>query len=390
MLAEAINTDSTYKVPLTKVLEINVHPNADALELATVYGFQVVVKKGSYKAGDTVIYIPVDSILSERLEAILFPMVPNADGLLVPPKIKLHHRRVRQIRIRKFPSQGMLVSPKDIESIVNPKFLTLEQDLQTILDVQKYEPPEKGAAQTIGKPNSRRKLAHPDFHSYNGLGNIKWFPNLFTEGEMIVVQEKLHGTNARAAKLPFRATTLWKRIKKYFGYAPAIEKLYGSNRVDITNTSSYNGYYGEDIYGKVFAELDVFTKLLPNETVFGEIIGPGIQKGYDYSLKQHEFVLFDVKVLKEDGKSEWLTPKEVQNYAEQRGFSFVPVLYEGPFNKALVESMMTGPSVFDPTEKVREGIVIKAAANYSVEGNKKAVKAINPVYLDDQSNTDNH
>jgi hypothetical protein len=36
---------SEYKVPYTQVLEINPHDNADRLEVATVYGFQVVVIK---------------------------------------------------------------------------------------------------------------------------------------------------------------------------------------------------------------------------------------------------------------------------------------------------------------------------------------------------------
>src|ERR1019366_276226 len=50
---------STYKVPLTTILELNPHNNAERLELATVYGFQVIVRKGQYKVGDKVIYIPI-------------------------------------------------------------------------------------------------------------------------------------------------------------------------------------------------------------------------------------------------------------------------------------------------------------------------------------------
>jgi RNA ligase (TIGR02306 family) len=64
---------SGYKVPLTQILEIKEHPNADRLEIAVVYGFEVVVGKGSYKTGDTVIYIPIDSILPQDLEDHLFP-----------------------------------------------------------------------------------------------------------------------------------------------------------------------------------------------------------------------------------------------------------------------------------------------------------------------------
>lgn len=384
MLAEQLQNEdgSIFKVPLTTIVDINPHPGADRLLLATVYGFQVVIPKDKFNVGDQVIYIPVDSILSPKLDSLLFS---------ASSKIKLHHFRVRQIRIRGFPSQGMIVHPDEVKSIVNVGFLKLEQDLKEILGVTKYEPPEKGPANTLGAgTKGRKKLAHPDFHSYNGLSNIKWMPFLFKEGEQVVIQEKLHGTNARAAKLPFRANTFLKKILKFFNRAPSVENLYGSNRVDITNTRSYKGWYGDDVYGKVFDKLDVFFKLNLGETVFGEIVGPGIQKGYSYSLPEHKFVLFDVKVLNADGTQTWLNPYEVQAFAKKRGFDFVPVLYEGPFNLALVDSLVTGPSVFDPNEKVREGICIKAGIDYSLDGNKKALKAINPVYLDDQSNTDNH
>jgi len=382
MLAEQIDTESVFKVPLTTIKEIKSHPNADRLEVCTVYGFEIVTSKNRYKVGDQVIFVPVDSILSERLEKILFP--PES-------KIKLNKHRVRQIRIRQFPSQGLLIHPNEIESIVNTKFLKLEQDLKEILGVQKYEPPEQGPSVTLGKGlKGHKKLAHPDFHQYNGLPNVKWMPDLFQEGEMVVIQEKIHGTNARAAKLPYRANTLFKRIKVWLGIAQEFESLYGSNRVDISNASTYKGYYGEDIYGATFSKIDVFKKLPKNFTVFGEIIGPGIQKGYEYGLKEHKFVVFDMKTLNGDGTQSWLDPKTCKAMSESLGFDFVPVLYEGPYNKALVESLISGPSVFDPNEKVREGIVIKSMNEYSIEGNKKAVKAINPDYLDNSSNTDFH
>src|ERR1035437_9805367 len=79
---------TTYKVPYTTILDIQPHTNAERLELATVYGFQVIVSKGRYKVGDMAIYIPIDSILPVELEEKIFPK---------DSKVKLHHHRVRQI-----------------------------------------------------------------------------------------------------------------------------------------------------------------------------------------------------------------------------------------------------------------------------------------------------
>lgn len=372
---------TTYKVPYTSILDIQPHSNADRLEIATVYGFQVIVSKGRYKVGDKAVYIPIDSVLPKNLEDILFPE---------DSKIKLHSSRVRQIRIRGLASQGMLVNPDEIKTLVNPSYLKDEQDLKAILNVKKYEPPVKQSNVSAGPKNRNKRNPHPLFHKYNGLDNIKWFPNKFSEQTDVVIQEKLHGTNARASVLPFEANTLKKKILKLLRLAPAVENCYGSNMVEISASKTYRGFYGEDVYGAVFNKLEIFKKLKLGESVFGEIIGPGIQKGYSYGLSGHEFILFDVKRLMPDGTQVWLKPAEVKQFAIERGFKFVPVVYEGPFNRALAYELTKGPSVFDPKEKVREGIVIKAADNYSIEGNKQALKWVSEDYLADTSNTDEH
>lgn len=369
---------SLYKVPYTTILDIQPHNNADRLLVATVYGFQVVIPKDRFNIGDKVIYIPIDSILPANVEEILFP----ADS-----KIKLHHNRVRQIRIRGLASQGMLVNPSELASLINLERIDLETDLKDFLGIKKYAPPVREMGPR-GAPGGRKKAGHPLFHKYNSLNNIKWFPNMFKPGDEVVIQEKLHGMNARASRLPFVAVTFWDKVKKFFKLTPAFENVYGSNNVQITGRANYKGFYDEDIHGATFKSIDVFSKIKDNETVFGEIIGPKIQKNYAYGLNEWKFILFDVKILAADGTQSWLDPKDVESYAKERGFEFVPVLYAGPYNKELAYSLTSGASVYCASQPVREGIVIKAAANYSIEGNKQALKWINEKYLDDKSNTD--
>ncbi len=380
--AENADEGSTFRVPYTRILNITPHNNADKLEICWVYGFQVVAQKGKFQVGDKVVYVPIDSILPQWLEDRLFP----ADA-----KIKLTKHRVRQIRIRKFASQGMLVSLSDVQDEVGQPYD--EMDLKKMLGISKYEPPVQGPSSTLGLGRNRnKKHEHPLFHKYNGLDNIKWFPDLFKEGETeVVIQEKLHGTNARASKLPFIANTWRKKLKKIFGLAPKEELCYGSNNVDISAATAYKGFYGEDVYGKTFDSCKVFEKLKLGEIVFGEIIGPGIQKNYDYGLGDHRFVVFDVKVLQPDGKSfKWLTPREVALYTIERGFEHVPCLYKGMYYRELAFSFTKGPSVYCPKQKVREGVVIKDANAYDFGGNKRALKWVSEDYLDDTSNTDNH
>lgn len=373
---------SEFKVPYTTIIRISEHNNADSLELAWVYGFQIVVKKNKYKAGDRIIFIPPNSVLPMKLEELLFPQ---------GSKIVLHKHRLREIRIRGLQSQGMIVDPITIKDLININVLVPEEDLSEILGITKYEPPVPGFAQTIGKNKQRNKKAdHTLFHAYNGVENIKWYPDLFQEGEEVVIQEKLHGTSSRAAILPFQPYSLFTKILNYLNLLPKYEKLYASNNVQISRKSSYKGFYSDDIYGEIFRKINVFKKIKPDETIYGEIVGPSIQKNYTYGFKEHHFILFDVKILQEDGKQKWLNPEEVEAYAKERGFDFIPVLYRGPYNKELAYSLTKGPSVLCPQQKVREGIVIKSRYNYDVEGNKKSVKWLNEVFLDDKSNTEHH
>lgn len=381
---------NNHRVPYTTIRAIAPHPNADRLEVAVIYGFQVVVQKDKYKVGDEVIYCPIDSILPGWLEETLFP--PDS-------KIKLNKRRVRQIRIRGLASQGMIIPLEavayhlGIDSLRRVGTYEADQDLAADLGIVKYEPPEVGPSHTPGGPRKVKKDENPFFHKYNGLDNIKWYPDKFKPEENIVLQEKIHGTNSRAACMPYVANTLWKKFKKLVGLAPTHEFCYGSNNVQLQNKDGHTGYYGEDVYGRVFDKLNVQSKIKPGETIFGEIYGHGIQKNYDYGCMpgEHKFVLFDVKVLLESGDQKWLSPDEVIAFAKERGFDMVPEVYRGPFiSLDFVKAHTNGASVLCPSQKVREGVVVKSTDNYDEFGNKRALKVISEAYLDDPTNTDNH
>ena len=369
---------SDYKVPYTTILEINNHPNADRLELATVYGFQVVIQKNSYSVGDRVIYIPVDSILPQELEDKLFP--PDS-------KIKLEKHRVRQIRIRGFPSQGMII---DADFVQNIESYALETDLSNILGIEKYEQPQV-FINNRAKSSRDKRSGNTLFHKYNGVENIKWYPNLFKSDEWVCVQEKLHGTNCRAGILPRKVDRWWKKILVKLGFLSKYQKCYGSNNVDISAhgyTAAF-AYYDYDVYKHALDKAGIFDKLKPGEIIYGEVIGKGIQNGYDYGHDDPTFVAFDMKKLKDDGTFEWLDPIRVSYLCSKLGIAFVPVLHIGPFDKERIATLSVGSSTYNDKEVI-EGVVIKAVDSYDNFGNKRALKLINTEYLDNKFNTDFH
>jgi len=361
---------SDYKVPFTKIRAINPHPGADRLEIAKVYDFEVVVSKNRYQIGDSVIYVPIDSVLSPQVESIVFP-----EG----SKIKLHKSRVRQIKIRGHISQGLLIDPISVISLVDTSQAKEEQDVSKELGLTKYEPPTPAFQSGAIGSMKVKPFCNPNFRTYNGITNIRWGHPF--EGKEVVMQCKLHGSHVRFAKVPFVANTLWKKVLSFFKLTPKFEQVYGSNNVELTNRKGFKGYYGEDIYGKTLARFDAFSKIKDNEIVHAEIIGPGIQKGYSYGHKDHHLVIFDVRIVNADGTQTWLNPEEVESFAKQRGFTFVPVLYTGLFSEEVLKEHTSGPSVYCPAEKIREGCVVKLRHGYDQNGSKQAFKSINPDYL---------
>lgn len=379
---------SEFKVTLTKIKEILPHNNATALELAVVYGFIVVVKKDMYKVGDEAILVPIDSILPKYLEDYIFP-----EG----SKIKLSNSRIKQIRIRKVASQGMLMSPSDVNKClvqngrkeINFK---LEQDYSKELEISKFEPPEEtfSGVKTNLKTSSKKNI-NPHLKNYNGIENFKWFPDLFEEGEQVYVTEKLHGTSCKFGYVPKTEFTFFDKVKKFFGFfVSEYEWCYASNNVQLQNKKDYKGFYGEDIYAKAIKKAKGHEKIWDGIVCYGEIIGEGIQKNYDYGLKnEQKLVLFDVMIVKKDGSNRYLNPDEFITFCDERGFERVPELYRGPFNKDLIKSLTLGDSVYCPSQKVREGVVVKPMIEKICQIGRKKLKFISEAYLD-RDNTDFH
>jgi RNA ligase (TIGR02306 family) len=379
---------SEFKICLTTIKNIQPHPNAERLDIATVFGFNVVVRKGSYNVDDATILVPIDSVLPKYLEDFIFP-----EG----SKVKLSNSRVKQIRIRQFPSQGLLMSPFEVNKclMLNDKDaidFKFDVNYMEALEIKKFEPPEITVRGTRSNLKPIKKVDNnPYLINYNGIDNFKWYPDLFEEGEEVYITEKLHGTSCKFGYLPKDKFTTWEKIKKFFGFSVSdYEWCYASNNVQLQNKKEYKGFYGDDIYAKAIKEANGDKNIWDGIVCYGEIIGEGIQKFYDYGLKgKHKLVLFDIMTVSKDGTHRYLNPDEFIDFCDNRGFERVPELYRGPFNKELAKSLTLGDSVYCPTQKVREGVVIKPIVEKTCVIGRKKLKLISEAYLD-RNSTDYH
>lgn len=362
-------------VTVERVLEVKPHPNADRLDLVTVKGWQVIVGKDSSKAGDLVVYIPIDSILPNDFEAFLFP--PES-------KIKLKNSRVRTIKIRGEISQGMVVSVASLSPQWGVPYRE-GADVKGILGIEKYEPPVK-CPFTVRNGNERsKKETNPNFKKYTSLNHLKNYPDALA-GMDIIITEKIHGTNFRAGYVKSVADTWWKKIKKFVGLLPEYEFVFGSHNVQLQNKMLNDTYFKKNVYAAIVDKYDLRGMLNPGEVVYGEIYGDGIQKGYNYSLKnQIDLAVFDVMV---DG--EYLSFSDAFWFSMDRYLSFVPILATMAFSEDSLEEYVSGKSTQSFDQSVREGIVVRPIKETQGQMGRLIFKYINPDFLMLKDNSEWH
>jgi len=139
----------------------------------------------------------------------------------------------------------------------------------------------------------------------------------------------------------------------------------------------YDGFYDKNVYAEIVKKYDLENRIAKGDVIYGEIYGAGIQKGYDYGLKDsRDLVVFDIQ---RNGK--YLDFADfINSVITKYNLPTPPHLFNGKFKDAPIEQLMQGPSILCPQQKVREGCVIKPL----VEGTlmpRKGAKVINPEYL---------
>lgn len=356
---------STLKVEVVTVDKILPHGGADKLEIAVVKGWHCVVSKNSFGENDAAVYFPIDSVLPVEVETKIFG--PES-------KVKLNNSRVRTIKLRGVVSQGLLVAPK----VIGLHKFKVGDDLTEILGVKKYEPPAapwegfKGGGGNLPKQN-------PNFHRYTSIENIKNHPHVFHPDDEVIITEKLHGTNSRFGyvlreqKHPLSFLGRWFRRFGNFEYA----------------VGSHNRQVSEDaknLYAEVARKYKLKKILKDGEVVYGEIVGPKIQKHYLYGCSEPTLVVFDI--FKDN---QYLPFDDMKNRAGELGLLVVPVLWRGKFKDAPLSTLVSGDSVFAPSQKVREGVVVRPVKEeYDYNVGRKVLKVISPEYLMRDDNTEYH
>jgi RNA ligase (TIGR02306 family) len=111
-------------------------PGADAIETARIRGWDVVVKKGEFRAGEPCVYVEIDSMLDVRRPGFEFLA---ARGVRTDVEGRTGHR-LRTMKLRGQVSQGLAL-PVDAFAELASVGPSDGADVTEILGVWKWEPP---------------------------------------------------------------------------------------------------------------------------------------------------------------------------------------------------------------------------------------------------------
>lgn len=170
--------------------------------------------------------------------------------------------------------------------------------------------------------------------------------------------------------------------------------MYGSHNVEKGSDSQ--GFYSTDVWMDIAIKYDIKNKLWnyiksnfePNDfglgiVVYGEIFGEGIQKNYDYGLKEHKLQLFDIQL-----NGMYLQDEVFKIILHELNMDTVEYLYTGKWSKEIQDQFVFN-NFITGTKIPHEGVVVK-----DVSGERQKIsKVINPDYLtygEKHGTTDSH
>lgn len=339
---------STFEVKVYK-LQIEPHNNADTLELAVVGDYRSCVRKGQFQTGDLGVYIPEGSLVPKWIIASL-----GLTGKLAGPD----SNRVKAMKLRGILSQGLIFPVKVIYPGDNPNphtvvytvtgewfYVEEGDDIAERLGITKYEPPIP--VHMAGEVFN----AHGYTLSYD-IENIKKYPDVIKDGEMVLITEKLHGTWTCFGfhpDIPHPIVT----SKGFSGQGLAFKycdaNAFNLYIMSLANTSDADG---NDVLERLKKE---FVENIPFY-ILGETYGKGVQD-LEYGLARPHFRAFDIYVGN-PGTGRYLNGHEFMAVCRKANIEIVPILFHGSYTRTIVDAFTNGQDNITGTH-MREGVVVR-------------------------------
>lgn len=310
---------SEFHVNVYKLGPFSPHPNAETLDITKVFDYTVVAKRGNFKEGDLVVYVPIDSLVPDN-ETWNWLAPRNQDGSERFPlgQVPEKYRIIEAKKIRGIFSQGCL-------SPLPPGDWKEGDNVCDIMGIVKYEAPISAA--TNGECEAAPKGWQ--FPVYTDLEGLRRHPDVLQLGEEVIISEKIHGCNSR--------------------YVHDGERLWVGSHTQIKKKSDKILWWQVAESDKLEEKLSKFPFLV----FFGECYGQ--VQDLKYGMKSgSRFAVFDVYDVK---AQRYLDFDDAYDIAKEAGLNWVPILARGPWDPNVLNPLCEGKSTL--ADNVREGFVVR-------------------------------
>lgn len=260
--------------------EIRPIEGADAIEVATIGGWEVVVKKGLHSPGEKVAYFEIDSFLPEGEPVFEEFMARGTRKMLNDKGEKVTGHVLRTIKLRGQVSQGLIIPLKSFDGLNENS--TPEQVSQWAQEhgVMKYEP-------IVTNRSTTSPLQAGLFPTkYATKTDSERVQNLTDEFIQSLDKDEWYATE----KVDGTSSTFFVDEEGNFRLA--------SRNYELKFTDD-EGNLQESIYTDVVKKYNLDKIMKPGQVVQGEIVGPGIQ-GNKLQLKETKLLVFSSEGADDD------------------------------------------------------------------------------------------
>ena len=370
-LIKSKKANINYLAQVVNIKEFTKHPNADALKIAHVGGYSIIV--GIDEEPGLYIYFPALSQINENLLSfanLYRHKEKNIDSEAKPGFFE-DNGRVKAIKLRGVVSEGFLLPAKVLRNFI---LSTVNVELNEINDNTEFDCVEhqgkefwickKYIIQTriVGSKNYNNgkiakgfdKIDENQFRFHYETCQVKKEPWCISPDDIIQLSEKIHGTSGISAYLLCKKhLTFWNKIgnvllgrdwneeNKYYDYIYASRTVIKNRYI---NENAGLGYYGIDVWAE--ADKVVRPHLIKGMTAYYEIVGylstgAYIQENYDYgcvpptenepytSEKHFKVRIYRITLTNVDGITHEFSTQEVQRWCALNGLITVTELYYG-------------------------------------------------------------
>lgn len=350
----------------------------DRIVLATVDGWHVIVKKDEFNVGDLCVYCEIDSVMPQRPE---FEFLAKTNY------------RIKTIKMGGVISQGIcfplsFIPPTHNKEAGTVTFTSYQEgdDVTEALGVTQYVPTmdiERTTAEKKSEvpawykplmkfkamrklwfllhPKKNKTKGFPSFISKTDETRIQNAPFMLEDKSPYIVTEKVDGQSGTFALVRHKSRIPF--VKDTFEYIVCSRNI----RLGAKDASSYwkvsDKYHIEQGLRNMIGDRDWVA-------IQGECVGPGVQKN-KYGLSDYNLYVFNV--IFPEGR---LGSLKAKNYAETRGFQFVPIIDTNFVLPDTVDEMVAyadGKSQLADT--LREGVVVRS------QDGQKSFKAVSNAFL---------